>query len=637
MFISVFTDELHREVTETLPIFASWGMKYVDFRGLVNGKAIENQTDEELRALKGQLGSLGLECAVLQSSLCKVHMPDEAGIKRELAKLEGLIRASDVLGCNLVRSFNFWQHSQDDPACGELAMRPDMLSQVLEMFYPVAKRAKEAGLVLSFENCGQTPDEAIAVIDALNVPGWGMAWDVSNMFELLPEAQGDCVDYFTKALGYANMLHVKARGVLPEIEGRKVPWERVLRGAAATGKNLPVSIETHVPSGCSLTGEEATGRCYDYLKKVWPASAPGDLKSALSPKQTFDRPYRDDPVRFVVVGLGMGKNRCAQIEDTVGAKLVGVCDINPAKAKAVGEQFGVPYSTDLEVFLADPTVEVCYVVTPTGNHCDTADRCLRAGKHVLTTKPMDVTYQRIAESIKLAKELGLLFACDFDLHFRGPLKELQTAVKEGFFGKVKGANMILNIKRPPEYFLENGGWRGTWAMDGGGALSNQGIHEIDRLISVFGLPAEVKCSIATQTQKIEAEDYGITEWRYADGMIARFSSTTSYPVATWYTRLEVYGDKGAYLLTSGGPEGEHTYWWQAGKWSEDSPCPQKKEWNQAADNFANALRTGDPLIVTAERGLVSRYLLDRMYESAKTGEGWVDINIARDLGLEEWR
>ena len=625
MFISVFSDEIGKEVTEILPRFAQWGMKYVDFRGMVNGLPIENQSVEQLKALRAQLDALGLKTGVIQSSLCKVHLPDAERRAVEERKLEGIIRAADILDCRMVRSFNYWQHDQNDPHCGDLAVRPDEMARVLEMFDPISRRAREAGLILGFENCGQTPDEVIAVLEALNVPEWGMAWDVSNMFELLPEAQGDCVGYFKKALQYANMLHVKCRGVLPEIDCKKVPWDRVLRGALATGKNLPVSIETHLPAGDhGLTKEEATHRCLTYLEKVWPESAPSDIATAVSVKHYFSRPYSKNPVRMAVVGLGMGKNRCTQITETDGIVLAAVCDINAQRAKKVGEQFGVPYTDKLEDILNDPTIEAVYVVTFTGTHCEVAERCLRAGKHVLITKPMDVTYERCEQLKALAEERGLIAACDFDLHFRGPLMELKHAVDDGYFGTLKAINTILNIKRTPEYYLENGGWRGTQALDGGGALSNQGIHEIDRILTIFGMPARVRCHTTRQTFDIEAEDFGICEMEYESGMIARFSSTTSYPASSWYTRIEVYGDAGAYLLTSGGPEGEHVYWWKE-KWTEVSPYPVKREWNQAADNFASAIRMGTPLVVTIDNGIRSRYVLDMMYESAKQGGAWIGI------------
>jgi predicted dehydrogenase/sugar phosphate isomerase/epimerase len=625
MHISVFTDELAREVTEVLPLYAQWGMKYVDFRSRIYGRAIEDLSVEQLHTLRAQLDSLGLKTGVIQSSLCKVHLPDKARMEREAQKLEGIIRAADILDCRLVRSFNYWQHDQNDPRCGELAMRPDALAQVLEMFDPIARRAREAGLILGFENCGQTPDEVIALLDALNVPEWGMAWDVSNMFELLPEAQGDCIGYFTKALGRANMLHVKCRGVLPEIEGRQVPWDRILRGALTTGRNLPVSIETHLPAGNhGLTHEEATHRCYTYIDKVMPASAPSDMATALTVKQYFPRPYHDNPVRMAVIGLGMGKNRCTQLSETDGVQLVAVCDINAERAKKVGEQFGVRYTDRLQDILDAPDIEAVYVVTPTGTHCEVAEKCLLAGKHALLTKPMDVDYRRCLKLKELAQEKGLMMACDFDLHFRGALKELQLAVEAGYFGTVKSVHTTLNIKRTNEYYRENGGWRGTFALDGGGALSNQGIHEIDRILSVFGMPMRVRCHTARQTFAIEAEDFGIGEMELEGGVIARISSTTSYPASPWYTRVEVYGDMGAYLLTSGGPEGEHVWWWKDGKWTENAPYPVKKEWNQAADNFANALRTGEPLIVTADHGIRSRFVLDMMYQSAKENGTWVE-------------
>ena len=628
MYISIFSDELYKDIYEVLPIIKEWGMTHVDFRGMINGKPIEKQTDEELYALKAALDEYGIKPGVIQSSLCKVHLPDAARQAEELDKLEGIIRASNILGTKLVRSFFYWQHAQTDPACGELAMRPDALAQVLEMFAPIARRAKEAGLILAFENCGVTPDEVICVLDALNVPEWGMAWDVSNMFEYLPEAQGDCIAYFTKALKYANMLHVKSRGIptLPQLEYKKVPWDRVLAGVAVTGKDMPVSVETHVPVGSNLDKEATSKHVYDFIKRNIPASAPGDMLSALSPGLRFERPYADNPVRMVVVGLGMGKNRCAQISKTSGIQLYGVCDINEEKAKAVAEMYGVPYSTDINFFLNDPQVEVMYIVTPTGTHCDIAMQCFQAGKHVLTTKPMDVSYQKCDEAIAMAKERGLLFGADFDLHFRGPLSELKQAVDGGFFGnRIIGANITLNIHRSQEYYNENGKWRGTWALDGGGAFSNQGIHEIDRLITILGVPNEVRAFTATQTFDIEAEDYGSTLWRYANGAVAQFTVTTSYLASSWYCRLEVYGDKGAYLNVSGGAEGSIISWYSDGKWTEEAPFPYERQWQQGSDNFAYCLRTGQPLAVTAERGRTARYVLDKMYESARSGGIWVTL------------
>ncbi len=625
MFLSVFSDELYLDVQEAIPFFAQQGLEYVDFRSRIYGKAIENLTVDELKALKSLLNRYGMKTGAIQASLCKINQPDSDRQKRESEKLEGIIRAADILDCRLVRSFNYWQHTDQEPLFGQLNVRPDEMSQVLELFHPIAERARAAGLMLGFENCGQSPGEVIALLEALNVPGWGLAWDVSNNFETLPEAQGDCIAYFERCLKYANMLHVKARGILPEIPNKKVPWDRVLAGVAVTGKHLPISIETHNPAASPLSHQEATVHCIQAIRKVWPSAAPADMKTALAVRQLFRRPYAEDPVRMVVVGLGMGKTRVRQIQATSGIKLAGVCDINQQLAMEVGEQFGVPYSEDLQVFLQDPQVEAVYVVTPTGLHGTVAEECLKAGKHVLMTKPMDANTANCDRVIALAKEKGLLLGMDFDLHFRGPLSELQKAAQEGWFGQILYANVSLNICRSAEYYRENGGWRGTWQYDGGGALSNQGIHEIDRLITVLGMPQRVKASIATQTHAIEAEDIGIAQWEYRNGCIARIASTTSYPASSWYTRIDVHGTQGAYVLCQGGPEGDHIYWWSDGQWSETAPYPVPRQWQQASDNFAWCIRTQDRLVLDFNPGRRSRYVLDAMYTSAKNGGEWIDI------------
>ncbi len=635
MIISVFSDELALDIYEAVPVLKQWGIDTVDLRGRINGKAIERQTDEELRELKAFLDAEGMRVGAIQSSLCKVHLPDKQRQQEELEKLEGIIRAANILDCRLVRSFNYWQYDENDPRVGELAVRPDMLSLVLEMFEPVAKRAKEAGLILSFENCGQSPAEVVAVLDALNVPEWGMAFDLANMFDILPEAKGDATEYLAKYIPRANMLHVKARATLSVFDKfRNVPWRRVLAAVSALGMDIPVSIETHNPAGSPYTPQEATKLCVDEIRRCMPSAAPGSLNEALAVMPEFVRPYADNPVTFVVVGLGMGKNRVAQITQTSGTKLVGVCDINLAKAKEVGEAFNVPYSDDIEVFLKDPAVEVMYVVTPTGEHCSVAKQCLAAGKHVLTTKPMDVNTKNCDEAIALAKEKGLLLGVDFDVRHRQEYAYQRAAVDNGFFGEILWADIRLLIKRTQDYYNENGGWRGTWAMDGGGALCNQGVHEVDRMMLLLGIPQSVRGTISTQAHDIETEDAGVTEWRYANGCIARFSSTTNYPIATWNTRIEIHGTKGAYIHTAGGPEGDHSWWGTAqGGWSEEPPYPVERKWRQGSDNFANSVRTGEPLDIDGDQGRISRLILDAVYKSARENGAWVDI--PTDGGLIE--
>lgn len=629
MFLSVFTDELNMDFYEALPLLKEWGMTAVDFRGRINGKGIEYQTDQELHELKRVLDENGMRVGAIQSSLCKVHLPDEERRKKELEKLEGIIRAADILGCRLVRAFNYWQHKETDKELGELAVRPDMMNIVLEMFEPIKKRALEAGLIFGFENCGQTPDEVIALLDALNVPGWGMAFDCANMFEILPEAQGDAVAYFTKCIKRANMIHVKARATLDNFNSRKVPWSRVLRAVSALGGDIPVSIETHNPAGSPYTPVECTRLCIEAIRKCWPSAAPSSIGAALEVQRDFERSYADNPVRFVVVGLGMGRVRAKQLTETSGIRLYGVCDINLAKAKEVGEAFGVKYSDDINVFLNDPEVEVMYVVLPTGLHCKVAMQCMNAGKHVLTTKPMDVSTENCDKAIRLADEKGLLLGVDFDERHRIRYLRQKATVESGFFGDIISFRTTLYVKRSKDYYNENGGWRGTIAMDGSGSMANQGVHEIDRMLLLLGMPKRVRATIATVCHDIEGEDIGSSVWDYGDKKFVSIISTTTYPTGSWYARNEIHGTKGAYVSTSGGPEGEHAWWSKpGGGWTEECPVDVVPKWRQGSDNFANSVRTGAPLDICGEQGRLSRIILDAIYESAYNGGDWVDIDLS---------
>jgi predicted dehydrogenase/sugar phosphate isomerase/epimerase len=622
MYLSVFSDELFQEVSQVLPKIKSWGGGYVDFRALVHGKGIEYQSREELEDLKKETDNLGLKIGALQSSLCKVHLPGGDTRKKELEKLEGLIRAADVLGCRLVRSFNYWQ-VYAGMETGLLAVRPDEMGKVLELFDPIAKRAKEAGLVLGFENCGQTAAEVIALLDALNVPGWGLAWDPHNDIEI--ESLGldpeNCDDYYERCISRANMIHVKAVTVIPDLRAKKLPWDRILKAAA--GKDMPVSIETHNPAASGYTHEEATKKSFELIRQVWPAGAPSSVREGLKRPPDFVRPYRDDPVRFVVVGLGMGSLRAKQLTETSGCLLYGVVDIDAEKARKTGEALGVPYGTDLDKFLNDPKVEVMYVVTPTGLHAEVAVPCLEAGKHVLTTKPMDANTENCRRVINLAKQKNLLLGVDFDLRQDEQNLSLKKAIEAGWFGTLLSAYDSLAVQRLDDYYRENGGWRGTRKLDGGAAMSNQGIHEIDRLQFLCGMPRRVRATAKTLVRSIECEDMGAAEWDYGSGMMVRFYVTTTYPLPAWDVRLEIHGTEGAFILSSGGPGKPGAFYGKDGAWTETAPCPVERKFRQGSDAFAFALRGGGPLPASGEEGLKSRLILDAMYESAKNDGPWV--------------
>jgi predicted dehydrogenase len=227
--------------------------------------------------------------------------------------------------------------------------------------------------------------------------------------------------------------------------------------------------------------------------------------------------------------------------------------------------------------------------------------------------------------IDLAKQKNLLLGVDFDLRQDEQNLSLKKAIEAGWFGTLLSAYDSLMVQRLDDYYRENGGWRGTRKLDGGAAMSNQGIHEIDRLQFLCGIPRRVRATAKTLVRGIECEDMGAAEWDYGSGMMVRFYATTTYPLPAWDVRLEIHGTEGAFIHTSGGPGKQGTFYGKDGKWTEAAPYPVERKFRQGSDAFAFALRTGEPLPASGEEGIKSRLILDAMYESAKNDGQWVIV------------
>jgi predicted dehydrogenase len=534
---------------------------------------------------------------------------------------------------------------------GQLAVRPDELQKALDRIAPLADRAQKAGLILGFENCGTTPDECFAVLDALGVPAWGFAWDVHSSWDC-DERRRDLGGFLIRMAQRARLVHVKAHGAVAGI-GEQIPYDKVLQTLDNAGLRGPVSAETHNPDP-KVPHEEMSRRVVEAVQKAWPTAAPGGLFDTGKRAGPVVRPWANDPVRFVVVGLGMGHSRSRMIQETPGATLVGVCDKVEERAKRTSDECKVPYETDVRRWLDRKEVEALFVLTETGNHGTVALQALEAGKHVLVTKPMDAALAACDAMIRLAEKKGLALAVDFSRRVEsGPLS-LKATVANGHFGRLLSGEASLKLLRTMDYFRSNGGWRGTRRWDGGGVLSNQNIHHLDELVFALGVPRRVRCNIWTQDHAIEAEDLGVATWEYPEkdtrcllperpsgcfaqktagvfsrpGFVVTLYATSSYPHSTWYFRFELHGTQGALIQASGGPFDKPVErWFLDGAWGAKAPERVESEWLNNVDNFAAHLRAGAKLTSDGREGRRSQAVLDAMYRSAYEADGgWVPVH-----------
>lgn len=626
MFVSVFTDELSLDIRKTIPYLKEWGLQTCDLRGLVLHKGFEDLNEKELMEVKKLLDDNGLKVGCLQSSLGKVHLPEADRVQSEMEKLERIISASEILDCKLVRSFFFWQPEKE--FLGEFAIRPDLQARVMKIFLPFANRAKEGRLRMAFENCGCTQDECFKLLDLLDAPGWGIAWDPKNSWMQDKAERETGLDAYIKKMAKRTIcLHVKSIGTISDDNGQAeyIPYDKIFEELVACGFTGPVSVETHNYNR-SLTNIEATKRILDVVRKNWPKAAPGAQQERCSASQITVREWSDNPVRFGIVGLGMGHNRAKEIVATPGLELVQVCDLRKERCMATSEACKVPCTLDFQEMLENPEVEVVMVMNETGRHAELGCRALDASKHVLMTKPLEMSVEECDRLIARAKKRNRLLAVDHCRRLRPSIQSLKRAVENHFFGRLFGVTACLKIRRDMKYFQSDGGWRGTRKLDGG-VMSNQMVHHVDEILFAFGMPSECRCDVWRQNHEIEMEDLGSSVWKFPSGMVANLYATTCFPQESWYFRMEVHGSDGAYLHSEGGPdESPVTKYWKDGQWSDTVPFPCECEWKNSMDNFAMVLRKGGRFLTTPEEGRNAVQVIHAMYESGyETEGGWVKL------------
>ncbi len=235
-------------------------------------------------------------------------------------------------------------------------------------------------------------------------------------------------------------------------------------------------------------------------------------------------------VRFAVVGMGMGLHHCRDLVDARGCELVAICDTNDSRRAQHSRELGVRGYATLSELLADPDVEVVNICTPSGTHADLSIQAMRAGKHVVCEKPPDVTLAAVDRMIAARDETGRKLMVVFQSRFEPLYVEMKRAIDTGRLGALAGVHGSVNWWRSPEYFVSPGMWKGTWKMDGGGSLANQGVHTVDVLQWLGGPVAEVYGKFGVFAHDIESEDKTVAVLTFQSGALGTLTTATSaYP------------------------------------------------------------------------------------------------------------
>lgn len=338
-------------------------------------------------------------------------------------------------------------------------------------------------------------------------------------------------------------------------------------------------------------------------------------------------------IGFGIIGTGMIANfHAAAIGEISGAKLLGCFNPTVEKANAFGEKYGCTAHTQLKDMLADPAIDVVTVCSPSGAHLEPGLAAAKAGKHVLIEKPLEVTLPRCDKLIAACDAAGVQLGTIFPSRYHPAAIQLKKAVDAGRFGVVSLADAYVKWYRSQAYY-DSGAWRGTWKLDGGGALMNQAIHTVDLLLWLMGPVEQVTAQAATRShQRIEVEDVVVATLKFASGALGVIEATTgAYPGAL--KKIEIAGHTGSAIL-----EEETLVQWQFAKEKKSdesilAELSKKTESGGGAGDpsaikhvahrelfkdFLRSIKAGKPNNIDGREGRRSVELILAIYKAAKT-------------------
>lgn len=339
---------------------------------------------------------------------------------------------------------------------------------------------------------------------------------------------------------------------------------------------------------------------------------------------------------FAVVGCGMiARFHARALADVPGARLVALVSRNQANARGLAESLQIRCDTytELAPVLGRQDVDVVIITTPSGAHMEPAVAAAQAGKHVVVEKPLEISLERCDRIIEACDQNRVKLCTIFPSRFGDANGVLKSAVDAGRFGRLTLGETTCKWWRPQSYYDE-GGWKGTQALDGGGALMNQAIHNVDLLCWMMGPVKQISGFTATLAhERIEVEDTAVACLRFANGALGVIQATTSVHPGLPKT-IAVHGDRGTAVI-----EQDDVLRWELTPETDEDRAVKKRfaqrtnasggSSNPAAishvgharqlRDFAEAIESNRAPVVDGREGRKAVEVICAIYQSAATG------------------
>lgn len=322
-------------------------------------------------------------------------------------------------------------------------------------------------------------------------------------------------------------------------------------------------------------------------------------------------------VNVGIIGCGnISRYHIAAVNGLETTRLAAVSDNFAPNLEKVGKEQRVDVYPDYREMLRRDDIDAVAVLTASGTHAQIGMDCANAGKHVIVEKPVDVTLEHAQALIDCCKKNGVKLSCIFQHRFDRAVAAMKKAVEDGTLGRINCCCCQTRWYRDQHYY-DCVDWRGTWKLDGGGALMNQSVHYIDLMQYMMGPVDEVFGYTATLAhERMETEDVGTAVVKFRSGALGMIEGTTSaYP--GFATRLDLLGADGSVIL-----ENDVIKSWDTKSGSEfpeelkaKGPQPHTLQWADIAD----AILYGREPAVTGEEAVKALKIILAVYESRRTG------------------
>jgi len=356
-----------------------------------------------------------------------------------------------------------------------------------------------------------------------------------------------------------------------------------------------------------------------------------------------------DKVRIGVVGLGnMGAMHARYLAEgkVEGAVLTAVADTDAGREEWVRRHIGGDarfFRSGTDMYDSG-TVDAVIIATPHYDHPEEAVRAFARGLHVLVEKPAGVYTKQVRRMNEEASRSGKVFGIMYNQRMNPLYRKLRDLILSGELGEIRRTNWIITSWYRPQSYYDSGGWRATWAGEGGGVLINQVPHQLDLWQWTTGImPTRVRafCHFG-KYRNIEVEDDVTAYVEYANGATGVFVATTGEAPGT--NRFEVTGDRGKIVVEDGRltfwrlrvpePEFNRTFRGVFGSpecWKCEVPVHGEDPGHRGiTQNWVDAILRGTPLIAPGEEGILGLTLSNAMHLSTWT-DNWVDLPLDEDL------